>query len=365
MINQIIIAFAISFLLSIILTLAVRQIAIRFKIFDLPNAERKIHQTPIPLLGGIAVFLSFALALLLLTYGTNWIIGGFILPKHIWGIISAGLVLIIGGALDDIYNLKPKFQIIFPVIAALIIISFGIGISHVRNPFGGIISFLNWQFILFWFQGIPYKITLFADLFTLIWLMGMMHTTKLLDGLDGLVSGITAIASLIIFAVSLNKIVAQPNTALMALILAGAFAGFLIFNWHPAKIFLGESGSLFAGLMIGVLAIISGSKVATTLLIMGIPILDVLWIIIRRIFKRKKVSIGDSKHLHFRLLDVGFSQRQAVLFLYSLTALFGLAALFLQTFGKLIAMIVLSIVMIILAVYLVIIYQYKKINFKK
>jgi len=244
-------------------------------------------------------------------------------------------------------------------LATLIIISAGIGINHVRNPLGGIISFKNWDLILFYWQGLPYKITLMADLFTLIWLLGMMYTSKLLDGLDGLVSGITIIGSLIIFGIAMSKNVAQPNTGLIALILASAFLGFLIFNFHPAKIFLGEGGSLFAGLMLGVLAIISGSKVATTLLIMGIPILDVVWVIARRIFSRKTISLADRKHLHFRLLDIGLSQRQAVIFMYILTALFGSAALFLQTYGKLVALIILAIVMLIMALSLIVIYKYR------
>jgi UDP-GlcNAc:undecaprenyl-phosphate GlcNAc-1-phosphate transferase len=292
------------------------------------------------------------------------ILFGFIVPKHVIGLILAGLVIIVGGILDDKINLKPRYQIIFPLLAVLIIISSGIGITHVRNPFGGIISFVNWQFILFWYHGIPYQITLLADLFTFLWLLGMMYTTKLLDGLDGLVSGVTVIGSLVIAIVSLSKTVAQPNTAMVALILAGAFSGFLLFNFNPAKIFLGEGGSLFAGLMLGTLAIMSGSKVATTLLILGVPILDVAWVILRRIIRKVPISFADRKHLHFRLLDIGFTQKQAVLFLYALTALFGGASLFLQSFGKLIELIVLAIFMLILAGILVILYKYKshKIN---
>ena len=136
----------------------------------------------------------------------------------------------------------------------------------------------------------------------------------------------------------------------------------MLFNFNPAKIFLGESGSLFAGLMLGTLAIISGSKVATTLLIMGIPILDVAWVILRRIFRKTPISFADRKHLHFRLLDIGFNQRQAVLFMYCLTALFGGISLFFSTYGKLIELIVLSGFMLILAIGLVIIYKYKKIT---
>jgi len=358
-------AIIITFLLSVIFTLIVRKLAFKLKIVDYPDGERKIHKVPIPLLGGLAAFLSFVLVLIYYSFFTDLVIKDFIEVKHIMGIVLAGLIVIIGGVLDDKYNLKPKVQLIFPLLATLIIIAAGIGISHVRNPFGGIISFQNWDFILFWWQGWPYKITLLADLFTLIWLLGMMYTTKLLDGLDGLVSGITIIGSLIIFGISLSKNVAQYNTGLIALILAGAFLGFLLFNFNPAKIFLGEGGSLFAGLMLGVLAIISGSKVATTLLIMGIPILDVVWVIIRRLFNKKSASLADRKHLHFRLLDIGMNQRQAVIFMYILTALFGSVALFLQTFGKLIALIILTFVMLILGASLVIIYKYGYLKYAK
>ena len=348
-----------TFLLSVVLTVIVRKIALRLKIFDLPDNDRKIHKKPIPLLGGIAVFFSFTLVLLILTFGSDYILGGFIDLKNIIGIIFAGLIIIIGGILDDKFRLNPKSQLIFPILAALIIIAAGIGINSIRNPFGGLISFNNWEHVLLWYQGIPYKLVLFADLFTFIWLMGMMYTTKLLDGLDGLVSGVTVIGSLIICAVALSIKIDQTNTAIIALILAGAFGGFLVFNFNPAKIFLGESGSLFAGLMLGILAIISGSKVATALLIMGIPILDVVWVIIRRLFYRKKIAFADRKHLHFRLLDIGLSQRQAFLFIFFLTAFFGSFTLFLQTFGKLVALIILAVFMAVLAGILVKIYKIK------
>lgn len=351
--------FIFTFLLSIIFTQLAKILAFKLNIVDQPNSERKIHKTPIPLLGGLAVFLSFGISLIYFAFFTDLLLFGFIAPKYIVGILLAGLIITIGGILDDKYNLKAKHQIIFPILATLIIILCGVGITHVRNPFGGIISFVNWQFILFWYQGIPYKITLIADFFTFLWLMGMMYTTKLLDGLDGLVSGVTVIGALIIAFVALSTAVAQPNTALIAIILAGAFAGFLLFNFNPAKIFLGESGSLFAGLMLGTLAIISGSKVATTLLIMGIPILDVIWVILRRLFRKTSISFADKKHLHFRLLDIGFTQKQAVLFMYCLTTLFGGISLFFSTYGKLIELIVLSIFMLFLAISLVIIYKYK------
>ena len=354
-----ILAAGLTFLLAVVFTRLIKSLALKLQIVDQPDRPRKIHKQPIPLLGGAAIFLSFTLVLFCFSFFTDLVIKDFILAKHILGIIIAGIIIMIGGVLDDKYGLKPKLQIVFPILATMIIIASGIGITHIRNPFDGVIRFDNWEYILFWRQGIAYKITLLADFFTFVWLLGMMYTTKFLDGLDGLVSGITVAGSFIIFGVAMSKNVAQPNTALLAIILAGAFLGFLIFNWHPAKIFLGEGGSLFAGLMLGTLAIISGSKIATTLLIMGIPILDVAWVIARRVFSKRSLSSGDKKHLHFRLLDIGLSHRQAVTFYIFLTALFGSLALVLQTLGKLIALLALIIVMLILAVTLVILYKKK------
>jgi len=349
-----------AFILSLVVTFLVRKLAIKLNIVDLPNKERKIHKSPVALMGGLALFISFTIVFVYYSFFTDLIIRDFILTKYVIGIILGSLVLIIGGILDDRYDIKPKYQIFFPIVATLIIIFSGIGIDHIRNPFGGIIRFDQWEFELFSLKGIPYKITILADLFTLIWIMGMMYTTKLLDGLDGLVSGVTVIGSFIVFAIAISDNVMQYNTGLLALILAGVFLGFLVFNWHPAKIFLGEGGSLLAGFMLGILAIISGSKVATTLLIMGIPILDVIWIIFRRLKEGKNpFRFADRKHLHFRLLDVGLSHRQAVVFLYVLTALFGSLAIFLQTFGKLIALIFVIVIIIILAGILVIVYKKK------
>lgn len=152
--------------------------------------------------------------------------------------------------------------------------------------------------------------------------------------------------------------VGQPETALLALIFAGAGAGFLIFNFHPAKIFLGEGGSVLVGFILGVLAIISGAKVATALLIMGIPILDVVWVLIRRLFFEKKSPVlGDKKHLHFRLLDVGMSHKQAVLFLYLATATFGIVSLLLTGKAKVWSLVILAGVMLILGVIVVILYK--------
>ena len=141
---------------------------------------------------------------------------------------------------------------------------------------------------------------------------------------------------------------AQPITASIAIIFAGSLLGFLFYNFNPASIFLGEGGSTFVGFMLGVLSIILGAKIATALLVMGIPILDVAWAIVRRLVYHRSPFKGDRQHLHFRLLDIGLSQRQAVLALYAISAVFGGVAIFLQSYGKLIALIILFILMIII-----------------
>jgi len=331
-------AFISAVIISFIFTALIKQGAKRLNIFDDPQRapERKIQPHPVPLLGGVAIYLTVITVIL---FNLQDLLGGYLLDKHLWGLGLGGLVLIIGGILDDRYDLLPKYQLIFPSLAALIVVSCGIGINYITNPFGGIIALDQWQWTVFNYQSIPYKVILLADVFTVCWLMGMMYATKFLDGLDGLVSGITTIGSIIIFCLSLTQEVWQPETALLGLIIAGASLGFLILNFHPAKIYLGEGGSLLTGFLLGGLAIISGGKIATALLIMGLPLIDAAWVIFQRVFlDRQSPFKGDKKHLHFRLLDIGFSQQKTVLILYLITAVFGSTSLFLAGPQKLLSL---------------------------
>ncbi len=347
-----IIPFGIAFGSALVLSYGVRRFALRRGIVDHPSQapERKIHRRPVPLIGGIAIFGALIFTTGVYAFFSDRLFGGYLLPKHLIGIGIAGVFLMIGGALDDLHNRKPVQQIIWPILAALAVISVGIGITYITNPLGGVIQLDTVSIELFSWNSTPYVLTLFADIFAFCWLMGMMYTTKFLDGLDGLVAGITTIGAFVLFFLSLNQEVAQPETALLSVILAGSMAGFLILNFHPAKIFLGEGGSLLAGFMLGVLAILSGAKIATALLIMGIPILDVVWVIIRRAFfeKQSPFRTADKKHLHFRLLDIGLSHRQAVLLLYGISLLFGGIALFSGGREKLTLLIVAGIVMAVL-----------------
>lgn len=315
------------FLLAVIFTVIVKKIALRFNIVDEPDKERKIHKAKTPLLGGVAVFFTFFVALY---FVRDIILAGNLEVSHWLGFFIGACFIMIGGFLDDKYNLKPQIQFIFPLLAVASVIFGGVSIEKITNPFGG-----------FLYPG------LFSIILIIFWLLGMMYTTKLLDGVDGLVAGVTAIGGFIIFLFTMTTKYYQPDVGIAALIFSAACLGFLIFNWHPAKIFLGEGGSLFLGYALGVLAIISGGKIAIALLVMGIPIMDVIWTIIRRTVAGKNpFKFADRKHLHFRLLNLGLSQRKTVLIYYGFSLFFGLSALFLQSRGKMLALIILILIML-------------------
>ena len=216
-------------------TALVRRVALCYGIVDRPSERPgKIHTAPVPLLGGTAIFLSFSVCLIVAALTTGRIIGTITWTMVI-GVIVGGAVLIVGGALDDIYKLSPKKQIIFPIVASLVVIACGVGVSKLTSPFGGIII-------------------LAAPLSGLVifpYLMGTTYATKLFDGLDGEVTGLAAIGSLLIMALALTTKYFQPDVALIAALAAGAFIGFLPWNFHPAKIYLGEGGALLAGYILG------------------------------------------------------------------------------------------------------------------
>ncbi|MBI3956372.1 MAG: undecaprenyl/decaprenyl-phosphate alpha-N-acetylglucosaminyl 1-phosphate transferase [Candidatus Kerfeldbacteria bacterium] len=342
---------------SFVLTGWVRRIAIRRTIVDRPeNApHRKVHTTPVPLLGGLAPWGAFVLTVgAILLVQPDLLVAGYLLPKHLLGIMIGGLVLMIGGTLDDVRPRSARFQILWPMIAAVLILVFGISLEYISNPFGAPLRLDQWSLTLFTIGGLPYGIVLFADLFAWSWLMVAMYTTKFLDGLDGLVSGISVIGMIILAALSMSETVGQPETARIALIGAAAFLGFLFWNFHPAKIFLGEGGSLWAGFLLGTLAIISGGKIATALLILGIPMLDVVWVVLRRLASRPSSIVNaDRKHLHYRLLEIGLSHRKTVLVLYLFAAIFGSATLFTSGKVKFLVLGLLVVLMVVLGTFLV------------
>ncbi len=339
-------SFIITLILAIFFTISVKWLAKKWNIIDKPDQPRKIHGQAVPLLGGLAVFFSFFAALFIYR---DFILDRGLIGAHLISFFIGAGILMVGGFLDDKYNLKPRWQIIFPLLAVITVLIGGISIEKITNPLGGLFYFTTYT----------------TSIFTFIWLLGMMYTTKLLDGVDGLVSGLGIIAGVIIFLFTITTKYYQPDVGLMALIFAAACLGFLVFNFHPAKIFLGEGGSLLVGYIIGVLAIISGGKIAIALLIMGIPIMDVAWIIIRRLWQGKNpFKFSDRKHLHHRFLDIGLNQKQTALVYYALAAIFGASALFLQSQGKIVAMGALVIIMVIIAFVLIFLPDKKNIDIR-
>lgn len=327
--------FALALFLGYFFTKFIKILAWRYNILDQPKSNRKIHRQAIPLLGGWAIYLAFLLVVILL-WQNNVLFDQYFSQTLLFWFFVSGAVLMLNGFLDDKYNLPAKITIWGPILATAIMLLAGLKITYVTNPSGGVLYLAQYgQFL--------------GLLLTALWLLGMTYTTKLLDGVDGLASSISLIATVIIFLVSLSWDVKGSTTSILTLILVGVILGFLFWNWHPAKIFLGEAGSTFLGFSLGVLSIISGSKIATALLVMGLPVLDIVVVIIRRLKKHQSIWIADQEHLHFRLLSSGLSQRQVVLLLSLISLLFGLIAVFVHTKTKIFSLLFLLLLMLILS----------------
>ncbi|HNW56106.1 MAG TPA: MraY family glycosyltransferase, partial [bacterium] len=332
MISHYLLASLVSFVIAASLAPLIKRLAWKLNIVDKPDLVRKFQEKPVALLGGWSIFLAISLVL---WFFRSYLVVGDLNYYHWLGVWVGGLILMIGGSLDDKYNLSAKKQLIFPILAILAVILGGVGIKKVTGLDGQLIFLNTWQLNLFSWQGFVRHFIVLADIFTFIWLMGMMYTTKLLDGLDGLVTGLVGIGGLVVGLFTLTTRYYQPDIALAGFVLAAACAGFLLHNWSPAKIYLGEGGSLLLGYFLGVLAIISGGKIAIALLIMGVPILDAAWVIARRLLSgQNPFQTADRKHLHHRLVALGWSARQTALLYYTISLVFGLSALFLQSQGK-------------------------------
>lgn len=283
----------------------VKWIANHVGALDYPN-ERKVHKKPMPLLGGLMMFFGFLFGYM------------FFAPKsnEMLSILIASFILIITGIIDDIKPLKAKEAIIGQLIAACIVTFYGnILLTDVT------------------FFGLYFDFGVFAYPITIIFIVAVMNCINLIDGLDGLAAGISGIffATIGIIAFIMHNIGSLEIT--LAFIMLGATLGFLIFNFNPAKIFMGEAGSLFLGFMIAVVCLVGFKAVTLTslvvpMLILAIPILDTLFAIIRRIISRKPIYVADKKHLHHQLLNKKFSQKTTVLMIYLISILFSLASIF-------------------------------------
>lgn len=311
--------------LSSLLTVLVRAVARRFRIIDKPNEERKKQASPVALLGGVSIILSLAIVVSLILAFSDHFTAGEMTLWHFLGIGIASLLLLGIGVVDDLWGLPARKTLPVVMLAVLVVVLFGLGIEKVTNPLGGSVM-------------IP---TVFSSVITFVWILFLIYSTKLQDGVDGLVTGTTVIASVVIACLALSTAFYQPDVALLALLVGGAFLGFLPSNLPPAVHYLGESGSTFAGFSIAVLAVISGSKVLTALLVLGLPSLDMILVILDRYRSGASLVHGDRRHLHFRLRDTGWTSYGILGFYYFASLLFGLSTLLLTSWQKVFALLLL------------------------
>jgi len=249
------------------------------------------------------------------------------------GIIVGTAVIMLGGLLDDWLDLPPWSQFIIHALAAVIAVSFEVFIERFTSPFSGnVISFRDW-FAAPWGNVVIFLLTFF-------WIVGMINTINFLDGLDGLAAGVVAITAVLISWHSYN--LGQETVAAFPLVLSGALVGFLLFNFAPARIFLGSAGAYLLGYQIATLAIISPAKIATALLVLAVPIMDVAWQIVDRLRRGQSPFHGDRGHLHFRLSDRGLPTRRIVLGYYAVALAFGLVAIFANGLMKVVMLAVLG-----------------------
>jgi UDP-GlcNAc:undecaprenyl-phosphate GlcNAc-1-phosphate transferase len=326
--------FLLAFAAAAALTPWVKRLAFRIGAVDYPGEARRIHTKPMARLGGVAIYLAFMAVTLAV----------FPFSRQLWGLLGGITVLVIVGALDDRKSLSPWVKLFWQIVAAGIALCGGIGIFSITNPFGGVITLDQGRFALT-VLGVHFHITPLANALSLLWMVGVINTINFLDGLDGLATGVSGIAAFIMFLLCISPRVNQPQVALLALILAGSAFGFLPFNFNPASIFLGDSGSQFMGLALAMLAIYSGAKLATASLVLGFTIIDGLWTVLRRLYRHVSPFKADRKHFHHLLLDVGFSQRQAVLLMYLIAIAFGTVALLVGSYAKLVALVALLLFM--------------------
>jgi len=320
---------AVGFFFSLGLTPLMIRIGKRLRLIDRPHGPY-IDVRPLVRLGGVAIFISFALTSLIFLP----------LDKHLSALLLGGLWLAVIGTLDDFLNLSPLTLGVTHVLAALILVLGGLGMGFISNPLaflGGPKIFpLDILKIPFDIQGVTYHLTVLADLFTLLWVFALINIVDWLDGLDGLASGVGVIAAAVILGISLKF--HTPATAILSLALGGVLLGFLFHNFSPAKILLGSGGYLL-GFLIAALAIYSGGKIATALLVLALPVLDTLIVLVGRFRRGQPLDLGDKTHLHHRLLQKGLSVRQVVFLEWGLCGLLGAAAVLLTGWQKLLVIV--------------------------
>lgn len=298
----------ISYLLGVFIVPLVIMFSEKEGLVDVPN-ERKIHKNPISRLGGISIWLSTMLTFLFLVFLSYYPYGSLLS-----GILLGSSLMFLLGLMDDIYNLDAKFKLFIQIAIATLVYLLGVKIDTIFNPFGGAID-----------------LGLFSYPITLLWIVGISNAVNFIDGVDGLAGSVVTVNSITLGLIAVAMIPANPMSALIAFILAGSMLAFLTYNFNPAKIFMGDSGALFSGFLLATLSITGVMKAAALAIILpfvvlAVPIMDITYSSLRRIFKGKSPFVADSEHIHHKLLKAGFSQKKTVAILTSVAIVAGAVA---------------------------------------
>ena len=305
---KVMLAILIAFVVSFALTPVVKILAQKVGAMDVPGEARRVHDHPIPRMGGLAIFLGFIVSMLLFVDIT----------QEVRGILLGSIIIVITGVIDDIISLRAWTKFLIQILSAVIAVLHGVVINVVSNPN----VFSSQEAIVLGWLAIP---------LTVLWIVGITNSVNLIDGLDGLAVGVSTISCVTILVVAL--LVSEPNVALIVAALAGACIGFMPYNLNPARIFMGDTGSLLLGYVLATVSVLA----------LAVPLSDTLFAFCRRILHCQSPFHADRAHFHHKLMDLGLNQKQAVAILYAISATLGLAAVVLTTKGTIrIALLILA-----------------------
>lgn len=325
---RIAVAAAASLILSFLATPLVKRMAYRVGAMDIPKDNRRMHDHPIPRMGGLAIAIAFLFVILLFCE----------IDRQMQGILLGAILILVLGVFDDSLHLKALPKFVVQIVAAVIVVCHGCTIRYLTNPFSDA-------------AGACLDLGVLAVPVTIIWIVALTNAVNFIDGLDGLACGVSAISSLSMLVIAL--LVSEQNLAVALAVLVGACLGFIPYNFNPAKIFMGDTGSTFLGFILAALSIQGMFKLYAVIsfvvpfLILGVPIFDISFAVIRRLARHQNPMTADRGHIHHRLIDLGFSQKQAVSITYLLSAILGLAAVLLTTSGEAKALILIASVIIV------------------
>lgn len=329
-------SFVIAFAVAFGTTPFVKALALRIGAVDKPGEERRVHKKTTPLLGGLAIFYGFVISVLCFCD----------IDSGVRGMIFGSIIIAVCGIFDDIHPMRPIIKLICQIAAAVVVVLHGTIITRISMP-----QFIAPSGVL--------ELGVFSVPITIAWVVGVTNAVNLIDGLDGLASGVSAIASMTLFSIAL--IASESNIAIITAALAGACFGFLPYNFNPAKIFMGDTGAMFLGFILSTVSIMGLFKAYAVIsfivpfIVLGLPLFDTSFAILRRLKNHKPIMEADRGHLHHKLLDMGFSQKQTVSILYLISTVLGLSAVVLIGAGAIRAMVLLAAVIIAIVIAFIVI----------